>query len=102
LPDEPGRYTLGKRFHTTVTTTKTAISLDEDLLRRVDAVAEELHEPRSRVLARAAEEFLRRLENRRILERLDRAHAEEIAEPREARKTELRRAHHRELVKGEW
>ncbi len=86
----------------TMPTTKTAISLDGDLLRRVDAVAHELHEPRSRILARAAEEYLRRLENRQILERLDRALGEEVAEPHESEQKELRRARHRELVKGEW
>lgn len=85
-----------------MTTTKAAISLDEELLRRVDAVAAELHEPRSRVLARAAEEYLRRRENRRLLERLDRAYADEVAEPSEPAKKKLRRARHRELVKGEW
>lgn len=58
----------------TMGTTKTAISLDQDLLQRVDAVAEELHEPRSRIRAHAAEEFLRRHKNRQILERLDQAY----------------------------
>jgi predicted transcriptional regulator len=86
----------------TVATTKTAISLDEDLLRRVDAVAEELQEPRSRILARAAEDFLRRREQRRILESLDRAYGEETSEAGAGAEKELRRARHRQLLAGEW
>lgn len=81
---------------------KTAISLDEELLRRVDAVARELDEPRSRVLARAAEDFLRARESRQLLARLDRAYGAGAAEVRESPERELRRARHRELLEGEW
>lgn len=81
---------------------KTAISLDEELLRRVDAVARELEEPRSRVLARAAEEFLRRLESRQLLESLNRSYGNEIAEPAATDEKALRRQRHRQLVEGEW
>jgi len=81
---------------------KTAISLDEELLRRVDAVARELDEPRSRVLARAAEEFLRRLENRHLLEGLNQAYGDDVPGSDEAAEKELRRERHRRLVQGEW
>lgn len=84
---------------------KTAISLDADLLRRIDAVARELDEPRSRVLARAAEDFLGRLETRRLRERLDLAYTDEVrerAEPVEKAEKALRREKHRRLVEGEW
>jgi predicted transcriptional regulator len=81
---------------------KTAISLDEELLRRVDAVARELDEPRSRVLARAAEDFLRRLENQHLLESLNRAYSDEVPGPEEAAEKALRRERHRRLVEGEW
>lgn len=80
-------------------TVKTAISLDRDLLERIDALAEELDQPRSRVLAMAAEELLRRRESRELLERLNRAHGPEgggIAHK------DLRRRKHRDLVQGEW
>lgn len=84
---------------------KTAISMEEELLRRIDAVARELDEPRSRVLARAAEDFLRRRESRRLLERLDTAHAaDEVREPVRSVSVEkaLRQRKHRQLVEGEW
>lgn len=44
-------------------TVKTAISLDAPLLKQIDAVAAELHMPRSRLLAKAAREFLLRHQN---------------------------------------
>jgi len=45
-------------------TVKTAISLDRELLQEIDAVAAETGQPRSRVLAAAAREYLRRRESR--------------------------------------
>lgn len=55
---------------------KTAISLDEPLLERIDAIAHELSLPRSRVIALAAEEFLHRQDSARILRLLDEAYAD--------------------------
>ncbi|HSL84114.1 MAG TPA: hypothetical protein VLF66_15180 [Thermoanaerobaculia bacterium] len=84
---------------------KTAISMEEELLRRIDVVARELEEPRSRVLARAAEDFLRHRESRQLLERLDTAHAgDEVREPVRSASVEkaLRQRKHRQLVEGEW
>ncbi|MFW6012330.1 MAG: hypothetical protein ACOC92_01315 [bacterium] len=93
---------MGRRNGITMGTVKTAISLDEDLLRRVDSVARELGEPRSRVLARAAEQFLRRRQNQEILEQLNRAYGDDGGDDRDQRERELRRQRHRELVEGEW
>ena len=55
---------------------KTAISLDAPLLKQIDAVATELRVPRSRLLALAAREFLRRHQNAKLLAELNRAHAD--------------------------
>lgn len=80
---------------------KTAVSLDEKLLERIDQAAEDLRLPRSRLLARAAEEFLVDHENRKLLERLDRAYSD----PPTAEEAELRRRHrrrHRRAVEGSW
>lgn len=80
---------------------KTAVSLDEKLLERIDQVADELRLPRSRLLARAAEEFLVEHENRKLLERLNRAYSEgPTAEEVELRLRHRRR--HRRLVEGSW
>lgn len=86
---------------TLMTAVKTAISLDSELLERVDALAEELDLPRSRVLAQAAEDFLRRRESQRFLGRLDAVYgAESKSEPEESRSH--RRARHRQIVEGTW
>lgn len=80
---------------------KTAVSLDERLLERIDRAAEELRLPRSRLLARAAEEFLVEYENQKLLEQLDRAYSD----PPTAEEEELRRRHrrgHRRAVEDPW
>lgn len=80
---------------------KTAISVDSGLLQRIDSAARELDLPRSRLLARAAEEFLQRLDDQRLVAALDRAYG---ADPG-AEEAELRRQvrpRHRSLVEGEW
>ena len=80
---------------------KTAISLDAPLLRQIDAVAAELKVPRTRLLARAAEEFLRRHQSAKLLADLNRAHADGPT----AEEIEMRRAwkrQHRRRVKDEW
>lgn len=80
---------------------KTAISLDAPLLKQIDAVAAELRMPRSRLLARAAREFLRRHQNAKLLDALNTAHAsgptDEEVEHRRAWKRQ-----HRRRIEGEW
>jgi len=82
-------------------TVKTAVSLEGSLLKRLDDLAEELELPRSRVIARAAEDFLKRRESRRLLDELNEVYADEPT----AEEVELRRrmrSKHRKLVAGEW
>lgn len=84
-----------------MTAVKTAISLDEDLLARIDEAARELRLPRSRLLARAAETFLEDHANQKLLDQLDRAYSGEPT----ADEIELRRRHrggHRRSVEGTW
>jgi len=82
---------------------KTAISLEERLLSQIDAAAEELELPRSRVLAMAAEEFLRRRESARLLAELNAAYGDENDDMAEEKAWRQRaKPHHRRLVEGEW
>ncbi len=80
---------------------KTAISLEAQLLKQIDAVAAELRMPRSRLLAEAAKEFLLRHQNAKLLDALNKAHAsgptDEEIEYRRAWKTQ-----HRRRIEGEW
>lgn len=82
-------------------TVKTAVSLDEELLERIDRVAEELRLPRSRLLARAAEEFLAEHENRKLLEQLNQAYSDAPA-PEEEELLRGHRRRHRRRVEGSW
>jgi len=80
---------------------KTAISIDRQLLKRVDGVSRELDLSRSRVIALAAADFVEKFENARLLRAMNDACG--AAEP-EAEATHRRRMKkkHRTLVEGEW
>lgn len=54
---------------------KTAISVDDALMEQADETARELGLSRSRLIAEALREYLRRRRNARITEQLNRAHA---------------------------
>ncbi|MCB1034380.1 MAG: CopG family transcriptional regulator [Acidobacteria bacterium] len=79
---------------------KTAISIDEPLLKKVDALAAEWKLPRSRVFALAAEELVRKHEDEAILEALDKVYGVEDEEER--RLVDAHRRSHRQLLKGTW
>lgn len=80
---------------------KIAISLKAPLLKQIDAVATELDMPRSRLLAEAAREFLRRHESAKLLQALNEAHADGPTQE----EVELRRAmksRYRRRFEGSW
>jgi predicted transcriptional regulator len=80
---------------------KTAISLSAATFERVDALARELRVPRSRLFARAVEEYLDRHDTRALKAAIDRAYAEpESAAEKDWRRSTRRQ--HRRLVEGEW
>jgi predicted transcriptional regulator len=80
---------------------KTAISLDAPLLQQIDAVAEELRIPRSRLLATAAKEFLLRHQSAKLLDALNRAHANGPSEEEVERRRVWKRQHRRR-IEGEF
>lgn len=55
---------------------KTAVSIDEGLFEEAEAWAGKLGISRSRLFARAVEEYVRRHENEELLRRLNEAHAD--------------------------
>ena len=82
-------------------TAKTAISLDEELLKKVDALAGELHLSRSGVFAEAVHEYLMRHENHLLFEAINDTYGkEQDGEERQLRRR--RQRGHRRLVEGEW
>ena len=58
-------------------TVRTAISLDAELLREVNELAQQMNIPRSEVFARAAEHYVRKQESRRLLDRINSVYAGE-------------------------
>jgi metal-responsive CopG/Arc/MetJ family transcriptional regulator len=59
-----------------MTTIKTAISLPDALFEQVELVAQELQLSRSGFFALAVEDFLRRYENRKLLDAFNAAYAD--------------------------
>lgn len=83
-----------------MSTVKTAISIEEALLERIDALAAKLELPRSRLIALAAEDYLRKRRDAEILDQLNEVYGE-----RDVSEGELRRRHrpgHRRRVEGGW
>jgi predicted transcriptional regulator len=84
-----------------MTTVKTAISIQSSLFDRVNDLAEELQMPRSQLFTLAVEEFIKRYENRGILEALNEAYAD-APDPAEETLREGMRRQQQQLVEGQW
>ena len=79
---------------------KTAISLESQLLDRIDELARELEVSRSRLLALAAQDFLHKLENTRVLAQIELACADGPTEE-ERNVAQAMRARHRRRIERE-
>jgi metal-responsive CopG/Arc/MetJ family transcriptional regulator len=82
-------------------TIKTAISLQESLFEQVEALADELNVSRSRLLALALEDFIRRYQNQKLLDQINQAYDDAPDSTEQARLRQMRRQHRR-VVEGEW
>ena len=80
---------------------KTAISLHKALFKQVEALAHEMQISRSRLFTLAVEDFIRRHESQRLLERLNAAYAD-APDPAEQALHRRMRHQHRRLIEGEW
>ena len=80
---------------------KTAISLRQSLFDRVEALARELHISRSRVFALAAEAYVQRYENQRLLEAINAAF-DELPDSEDETLRQGMRRQHKQLVEGQW
>jgi predicted transcriptional regulator len=80
---------------------KTAISVQESLFERADALARQLHLSRSQLFSRALGEFLDRHESRLLLEAINRSLGDE-PEPGEAERLQHMRGIQRKRVEGQW
>lgn len=78
---------------------KTAISLHKPLFDEAESLAKELKIPRSRLFVLALEEYIRRHQNRRLLEQFNAAYADE-PDADERERLQMMRRRHRQLVEG--
>lgn len=80
---------------------RTAISIPESLLERVNALAEKAQISRSRLFVLAVEDYLRQVENEELLQAINAAYQEPPSLKEEAASTGMK-AKQRRLVEGEW
>ena len=80
---------------------KTAISLQQSLFEQIDALAQELQISRSRLFALAAEAFIQRYQNQRLLEAINDAY-DDLPDQDEQTLRHKMSQRHRQLVKGQW
>ena len=82
-------------------TVKTAISIRKSLFEQVNSLAEELEVPRSQLFVLAVEEFIKRHQNRKILETLNEVYTNGPDQDRQVLREGMRRPH-RQPVEGHW
>ena len=87
-----------KSEHNYMATVKTAISLQEYLFEQAEAIAAEMRISRSRLIAMALEEFIRRHQNRILLEKINAAYGN-ISDTE--RSIGSLSGHHRSVIEGE-
>lgn len=79
---------------------KTAISLDQELFTQIEEAAASLKVSRSRVFAMAAQDYLQRQKNRRLLEQINAAY-DDAPDPEEQARLRSAQRLHRKVV-DEW
>jgi metal-responsive CopG/Arc/MetJ family transcriptional regulator len=80
---------------------KTAISLQKSLFEQVDTLAHEMKVSRSRLFVLALEDYVKRHQNRQLLERINRAYKDSTDSTEQKRLRKTQRLHRR-VVEGEW
>ncbi len=80
---------------------KTAISIQKSLFKQAESLARRMKVSRSRLYAMALEDYIRRHENRQLLEQINNAYSGEPDKAEQALRTRSRRQHRR-MVEGEW
>jgi len=80
---------------------KTAISIQESLFKKADALARKLDVSRSQLFVLALEDYLRQYENRQLLERIDAAY-EDVPDAKELARRQHLKDYQRRILEGEW
>ena len=80
---------------------KTAISIDKPLFKEMNELAQELNTSRSRVFSLAAQEFIDRHRNQKLLQAINKAY-EDIPDDKEESLRSIMRERHLRMVKDQW
>ncbi len=83
-----------------MTNIKTAISLPKALFEQAEALSSELKVSRSRLMAIALEEFIRRHQNRQLLEKINSAYADFSDDEEQTLNRHLRHQHRKIAENG--
>lgn len=81
---------------------KTAISISDDLFKRVEEVAGELHISRSQVFADAVRDYIEKHRNEKILETLNEVYSEAETEEERRHRMQSKRRHAKLLKAEKW
>ena len=79
---------------------KTAISLDEELLLKVNSLADNLHVSRSKVFTMAVQDYLKKQENQSLLAQLNEAY-EDFPDEEESGVLKSMRVKHNKIIEQE-
>lgn len=80
---------------------KTAISLEQTLFEEIEALAKEMEISRSRLFVMAAQDFLERQKNRKLLEAINDAYCHMPSDEESELSAEMRNRHS-DMVKEQW
>jgi len=80
---------------------KTAISVQQSLFEQIEVLAKELQISRSRLFALAAEAFIQRHQNQKLLEAINDAY-DDLPDVEEQSLRQKMRQQHRQMVEGQW
>ncbi len=76
---------------------KTAISIQEDLFDKAEALARQLHISRSRLYAQALKDYIQKHQNAQLLEQINAAYDDQF-DPEEEREFRSMRRIHRQIL----
>ena len=80
---------------------KTAISIQRALFDKADALARELNIPRSQLFSLAVEDFIKRYQDRQLLDQINEAYQDQ-PDPNDERRLLLARRQQRQIIADEW
>ena len=81
---------------------KTAISLDEELLIKVNRLADEMHVSRSKVFTLAVQEYLKKQENQSLLAQLNEAYEDFPSEEERGISKSMQIKHNKMVEQEPW